>query len=509
MKRIILVSILILAMATVAFAQMGAPGGWVSPQSTATEGRYRSTADNFIRPDAYAGVSFNNWFGMTSYAAAGNPGTAHLGFATRAGKGEDGTGGVYVAGYYGGTFWRNYPNITYTEQHNDWLSEKDKSGVKIYNDIPSISGVPNNNVALLLGVADMGFRLSLTSTHRSIKDENFVYNDGSSDQYYKSYEEEAGAISPQLAWSMAKDLTSNGIRPYFALDLDFNKNYKKYETYEDAAGDEKWVANNEIIGLSNNFTLTRIRTGLGGYTIVNKNGFRSSVDLDYDLRLTGYDNDYNYDDKDGNTKVKTGFNGTVSMSGSNPPTLTERSDTSHTIIPSIAGQWSGSGVALRFKLNLNVGLSNSTQSNMGFKVDSFDGALVKEEDKTVSTISFNPDLRLAAQWRIVPKLTLNLGGRIDLNSIVRTTTEGKYYDGEGKEVEKSSYKTIKTENAMVDVSGSSESRIRNTLATGVTFNVTDNMTFEAATGASNGTASVFQAPGGLFHFTNLLVSLRF
>ena len=38
-----------------------------SPQSDASQGRMRSNADDFIRPDAYTNVKFDKWFGMTSY----------------------------------------------------------------------------------------------------------------------------------------------------------------------------------------------------------------------------------------------------------------------------------------------------------------------------------------------------------------------------------------------------------------------------------------------------------
>jgi len=101
---------------------------------------------------------------------------------------------------------------------------------------------------------------------------------------------------------------------------------------------------------------------------------------------------------------------------------------------------------------------------------------------------------------------LNLGGRLNFDSISSTTTEGKRYTND-KEDDYSSFKTVATTNP-----GS----ISNTLVAGVTFNVTDNLTFEAASGAGNGIINVFGTSGsaaggdrGLFYFTNLLVSLRY
>jgi hypothetical protein len=241
---------------------------------------------------------------------------------------------------------------------------------------------------------------------------------------------------------------------------------------------------------------------------LNKDGFRCSADLDYDLRLTSYDNEYNYIDSDGKNKIKTGFKGMVTNPSSTTPTFAERSITQHTINPSVSGQWSGGPLSFRFKLNMNVNLSDTINTNMAYKEDeggivTTDGALVKDKIYSKATmIGFNPDLRLAAQWKIVPKLALNLGGRINFNSITSTTTEGKTYS-KGTVVDNSSYKTVATSNP---------ASISNTLVTGVTFNVTDNLTFEAATGATNGTINVFgaaAATNGLFYFTNLLVSLRY
>jgi hypothetical protein len=493
MKRFILMSLIISVIAGITFAQVDVPGtAFTSPQSAATAGRLRSTADNFIRADAYVDVKFDKFFAMASYQSA--PGTALFGYAGKAGD-------LYVGLYYGGTLWANIPNITYTESTGTWVGVPNSGDVKSYNSTNFLgSGAPNNTLSLLFGFANMGVRASLYTNKKIFSDIRFAVGT----DYYISYETESGVVTPQLLWSMTKNLTDNGIKPYLALDMAFTKNYTKINEYYLDAG--IYVADQEVISQSDNNILTRIRAGLGGYTLFNKNGFRFSTDLDYDLRLTSYDNDYNYADSNGKLQIITGFKGTVT-NPSNPTAFVESSLTQHTINPSFSGQWSGGPLSLRFKLNMNVNLSDTISTEKSFQLDAgnnptTNGALARNgTDSKATMIGFNPDLRLAAQWKITPKLALNLGGRINFNSITSTTTEGKSYINDN-EVDNSSFKTVVTANPAT---------ISNTLAMGVTINATDNLTFEVASGATNGTIDVFGTSGGnsLLYFTNLLFSLRY
>jgi hypothetical protein len=502
MKRFILMSLIISVIAGIAFAQVDIPNSgvrganWASPQSNATSGRLRSTADNFIRADAYVDVKFDKFFAMTSYRDAS--GTAHLGYAGRAGD-------LYIGAYYGGSFWANIPNVTYSENTTDWLDTPDKSGVKNYATLPGLgTNAPNNTLSLLFGIADMGFRLSVYTDKRLFSDSDFAVippTGGGPTEYYKSYETESGVITPQIVWSMTKNLTDNGIKPYLGFDMAFTRNYTKEGKYDNLGG--SWIATEKITN-SNINTVTKISAGLGGYTLLNKDGFRFSADIDYVLSLTSYDNEYNYTDSDSINRVKTGFKGIVT-NPQDPTTATfaERSLTQHKITPSVSGQWSGGPLSFRFKLNLGVPIDETINTAMAFKSGATDGSLVKNgADSKAVMIGFNPDLRLAAQWKIVPKLALNLGGRIDFGTISNTTTEGNSYN-DGTAVDNSSYKTVTATNP---------TSITNSLAVGVTFNVTDNLTFEAASGASNGIVNVFGSgatDNGLFYFTNLLVSLRY
>jgi hypothetical protein len=489
MKRLILIALIVSVTAGIVFAQVDVPGNALtSPQSTATSGRIRSTADNFIRADAYTDVKFDKFYAMMGYQNA--PNTANLGFAAKAGN-------MYIGTYYGGTFWANIPNTTYTESNGAWLSETNKSDVKSYDALPDVTSgtAPSNNLSILIGVADMGFRASVYTNKRSFSDIDFVYGG----DFYKSYEAEGGVVTPQFLWSMTKNLTTNGIKPYAALNMAFTKNYTKVSQYTGSGS--SWTAE-ESVTQSDINTVATIYAGLGGYTLLNKDGFRFSADIDYVLGLTSYDNEYNYTDSSGHNKIQTGFKGTVTTTGGTT-TFAERSVTSHTITPSLSGQWSGGPLAFRFKFNMGVPITETLSTGKALKTGATDGSLVKSgTDSKVTSVGFNPDLRLAAQWKIVPNLALNLGGRINFNTMRSTTTESKTYTDD-KEDDNSSSKTVATSNP---------ANITNSLAIGVTFNATDNLTFEVASGASNGDINVFgntAGTGGLLYFTNLLVSLRY
>jgi len=506
MKRLILIALIISVSAGIVFAQVDVPGNaFTSPQSTATSGRLRSSADNFIRADAYSGLKFDKFYAMMGYQNA--PNQANLGFATKAGD-------LYIGAYYGGTFWANTPQNSYTESYTTWKGDN-KDGVKVYSALPATSNTaPSNNLSVLIGVADMGFRLSLYTNKQYVSDKDFVVGTTP----YESYVKESGEVTPQLLWSMAKSLTSNGIQPYAAVNLAFARNRTASSTY--VQNGTSWESTGEsLTGDTNNSTLATIYAGLGGYTLLNKNGFKLSADIDYVLGIRGYDNEYNYTDN-GSTKIKTGFKGVnqdtyittatgalTSSTSTSPITTisndyTELSITSHTITPSLSGQWSGGPLTFRFKLNLGVPIAEIKATENSIVAGSNDGSLEKNgTDKKITSVSFNPDLRLAAQWKIVPKLTLNLGGRINFTQLTTTTEEGKKYVN-GDVQDNSSYKTV----------SNTVGSFSNTLAMGVTINPTDNLTFEVASGASNGTVNVFGAANGtngLFYFTNLLVSLRY
>jgi hypothetical protein len=485
MRTLIIAAVLMTVMFGAVYSQ--SVGGWDSPQSQATQGRIRSDADNFIRPDGYTNLNLKSWYAMTSFTSGSS---VHLGYAAKLDS-------LYIAAYYGGSFWAGFNNNPYTETNITWLDSGIKT-IPVYNTLPTV-GTPNNRVALLLGFANMGFRFNFHSTYQSFSDSDFrarTMDLPATDPPtysmidYKNYEIKNGAITPQLAWSLTTNLTSNGVRPWMTIDLGFVRNYTMQEVYIDN------ITNGTEITTSENYTQPVIAIGLGGYTFVNRNGFRGSFDLTNTITLRSYNNDYHYWDGNSN-KIKT-----IKGYGT-PGALTERSYFQNVFTPSVAGQWSVGTLACRFQFNLPLTIRNERITNMAFKDGSTNGDLVKEGvDSKTNTVLLAPDLRLALQWRIISRLALNAGGRITVSSYTSATTNGSSYI-QDKEIENSSIKRVaKT------YGGTS-----NQLTAGLTFNATDNMTFEVSSGISNNNAiNIFgntDEERGIFYFSNLLFSMKF
>jgi hypothetical protein len=462
---------------------------WSSPQSNTTEGRYRSNADDFIRPDSYAGVKFNKWFGLVSFLWDDNSnGIATVGFAARANN-------VYIGAFYSGNMWANAPINNYTEEEPNTTPNGGSAG-KVYDVYNSInlggpSTNPVNNAAVLIGVADMGFRLTCRTNYQFFQESGIV----TGNQLYKNYYIEKGYIAPQIAWAMAKDLTGKGIRPYLAVDFVLDRDYQKTET----SGPDTNGNTGEYISRSLNHFDPSLSAGLGGYTFYNQNGFKGSLDLDYVLTFNFYDNEYSYAD-DG--KYKTGkIKGTFDTVGSN--SYLEQSFISNSLTPSLSGSWSKDSIALKFKLNLPLMLSGREQNLMalnGSKLD-YNGA-----SKATTTFTFRPDIRLAMQYKIVPnKLTLNTGARIQATALTRETIDIKNYNMGAKTSSRKQHN-----DASINI-GSSKQFI-SSFSIGPTFNLTENAWVEATTGVSNvygeGAIDVFKE-GGLFSFGSILLAFKF
>jgi len=458
---------------------------WSSPQSTTTEGRYRSNADNFIRPDQYTGVRFDKWFGMTSFLynqSAGVIGTA--GFAAKANT-------VYIGAFYTGNLWAGRPINNYAERVPETLPT---GGVadKVYNVYGGVNVASGsvNNAAVLIGVKDMGFRLAYRTNYHSFNEDGIVIgNATTSYQLYDNYQAQLGYIAPQIAWAMAKDLIKDkGIRPYLTADLVFFRDYQKQKMTGDASGER-------VLRSLNHFDPS-IALGLGGFTFLSKDGFRLSADLDYALTFKIYDNEYSY--LDGNNKYKTGtIKGTYRQASFG---YVEESYVSHLITPSLSGQWGKDKLALRFKLNAVFTINNIQSSIMGLKSN---GDLLKVgNDDEYATFIFRPDLRLALQYKIIPdKLTFNAGARLQATALTVETNKRTLYNSDGNKVESSKIHQNSTGSGFVS-----------RFSIGPTFNFTENVWVEATTGISNtygdGAIEIF-APGGLFSFGSILVGLKF
>jgi len=497
MKKFIVLMMMIAMLAGSIFAQsMGLPnpnlfngdtvntasgGGFTSPQGAATQGRIRSSADDLVRPDAFVGIRYDNWFGFTSLA---NSSRASLGYTTKFGGGEEGGNPFFLSLFYTGSLWTNAHQTTFEDGRTNWLGE-DKNDIRTYTAGTSLTAAsPLNQFAVLFGFADMGIRLAFTSTYKSFNDTNFI----SGTEPYDYIDIGRGIISPQLAWSMTKNLTTKGIRPFATVDVVFSNDFDKERgfIYDDVADEWTKDKDDQVINHSRNNTLIEFGAGMGGYIIADKNSWRTQVDLEYRLQYYIFDNEYLY----GDNKFST-------FSGINTgDALTERSLITNRIRPILVTQWNGDRLQLRGKLDLNIDLTNNSFTPMYIK--DTNGTLgINGTTRDVSIFAFNPDLRLAARWQAAPRLFINFGTRINQTTSI-TTTNGDEYEDDVKE-NNSSYKRTAT----------SFGPTTNQFTLGVTLNATDRLFIEATSGVgTNNGLSVFDTAGPL-NFTSLLIGLRF
>jgi len=183
MKKIAVIAILIALVTGSVFAQQGLDldllqvPGFLSPQGESTQGLILSDADNFMRPDAFSDVNFNKWFGMTSFADE----KLTIGYATKlggGGEGEEAKTPIYVGLLYRGSFWAKATSHPYEESRVGSWNGDPKNDVRQYAVLPSVgndlNAIPYNQVALLIGLENMGFRISFIGNHESFKGNEFM-----------------------------------------------------------------------------------------------------------------------------------------------------------------------------------------------------------------------------------------------------------------------------------------------------------------------------------------------
>ena len=488
MKKIIFMFVLLLITAANGVWAQNLPGNiWTSSQSTTTEGRFRSDADDFIRPDSYTGLKLNKWFGMTAFNDIEYRPVATAGFAVK-------TDFLYIGAFYNGSFWANAPSNNYIEMGFSAAPNGGESN-KIYNVYSPISVAPEpvNNAAIIIGAADMGFRLTFRSNYQSFEQSDIVVT-GTPNQLYENYKAEGGYLAGQIAWAMAKDLTNNGIRPYITFEMIFNRDYEMRKT----AGNDADGNSGEKIERSQNYLEPVIGIGMGGITFYNNNGFKCSADLDYTLTIKSYDNEYSYAD---NGLYKTGkIKGTFSP-GILP--YVEQSYISNLLTPSLSGSWNDDTqkLALKFKLNIPLTFSAEKSSIMG--LDSSNNLINSGDSNSTFTFVIRPDIRLAMQYKIIPeKLTLNAGARIQSTPITIETVTRKIYNDSGAETA-----------TQIIHQNSLKGSFISSFNIGAALNFTENVRVEASTGVTNAygksdAIDIF-APGGLFSFGGVLFALKF
>ena len=462
----------------------------VSPQREATATEFWSNPDFFMSTTGYGAIDFDKWFGTVSFLGNHSDyrqtSMAQLGFATRFGD-------VYTGFYYGGNTWYLQPHL-YTERKTGGTFFGSDKTMKTYLTLPTISAIYTlrNEAAVLIGIADMGFRLSFVSTYRSriLKEDFAVGGD-----YYRSFHDEYGSINPEIAWGMAKELIpGKGIKPHVYIDVDIFRDNRNYERYMGATSatepDTTIVKSNDSLNLG-------LVASSGTYSLVQQNGFDFGLDLWYTLGITTYNNQYNYTD---GTEIKVGKNykGKYSTGG----VFAEESSNSHWLTPYLYAAWEGDKLALSAELGLGLGLAGQKNSEMNFSTSGAAGTLVKNgTEYSLLTFALAPDLYLGMKWDIVSdKLSLNVGATISFGQPEWTTVNTVDYD-QGKEDADSAGKIVNNE-----YYGAST-----ILSLGFSFSPTTNVEIQAMCGVdTDNSVGVFNPTStGLATFSKILVSLKF
>jgi len=473
-------------------------GNSFSPTNISTSGRFKTAIDDYISPQDYTSLNLNNLF---SYASWATPGQPQLGFAKQINS-------VYLALYYKGTLWGGVNNFASREEIVPTFMGGTDSKILTTYTIPNPLDYPDNSVAVLVGFANMGIRLGFSSTYDTFTSDGDmrVETAPSTYKYYTDYELENGNLVPQIKWAMAKDLLEQGIRPYATATVNIhreNLRFDQYTTFDKTTGDQ--------IGYSQNYLQPSLAVGLGGFTFYNKDDLKFSLDVDYTIKFTVYDNDYSYaidtfavvnpDDYTYGIKTISGTWGPTSATNPNP-ILRERSNIYNSVVPSFSGSWSVGNLGIKTKLRVNLDFDSTTTTDMDVVRDVTtgitNGDLQKHgNDESKDTFTVTPRLDLGLQYKVFPKrLTLNIGGRL-ARSIAYTTTSVKVYQ-EGKEDGNQAY-NVKNVNY-----GDMTWR----LYAGFMFNFNENVWFEAVTGVENGVNVFGTGVNGLFNFTSLAFGFK-
>ncbi|MDR2965888.1 MAG: hypothetical protein LBU88_08940 [Treponema sp.] len=488
MKRIFLTLITVLLISGAAWGQV-LP---TSPTSTASRELFTSDADNFIDPSYYTDVNIEKAYIMSSFA----DNTPSIGYATK-------LGGIYLGLFYRGNL-RVVPALTYVEEQRVFpYTNSSEQTVKNYNtSIYTSLGAQalNNNLAVLIGVADMGFALYFNSTLA-------YFNEGDirvAGTNYKSYEASRGNLMIGLGWGMAKDLTENGIRPWARLRLSFNNDFRAVDQYQSGILTLPNAALGRFVQVGNNYTDIMINAGMGEYIFKKEGGLKAIFDIDLYLRLTAYDNEYSWYSSTTTATTYASIQTDRIQGLFDGTNLSLRESGNITLTPSVGVLWESEKIDLGAKFFLIPAFTfNNTTTHWALPTVA-QTDLRKDIESEAVTFTLYPRIALGTQVRLIPeKLSLVAGGAVNFSQLsVVTTDERRYANNvDNNEIENSATTTVATSWA-----GGSTG-----LYLGLNFNLTKNVSFEAMTGVSNSNnMNIFGIGGGsVSYFTNILLSIKF
>ena len=485
------------------------PGGWLggSPTSSTTRGLFATDADDFIDPAGYSNVEFENRYIMGSFkGAAGANAQAFLGYAQKFGS-------VYVGLFYGGFMGRGYSYPEYTEMTHEYGGPNNTKSVIALATAPDLSDmfIYNNEdrIAVLVGIADMGFRFSLASSRRSFKESDvMIISDGTS---YSDYLVQYGWLVPELAWGMASPLLEAGIQPTARVELGFFKDYEAANAYN---ADYSNTLGEMLMDDPANVTRLTIEAAMGAYDFHRGEALTIGADFSYALSVDMRNNEYGYWD---GTTYKTGTIKGEGIQDLTGQSISEQTDWRHTITPNLILTYNAAD-NLTFKARFDLPLQINSGSNTPYvlhtdSAKAAKGELVQAQSAYTSTTetTLSPSLSLAMQYKILSdRLFINFGGHITpasfswetVNSTVWEWQNNDPDNGRDRPNSETKRKTRTTENGIIN------------LQLGLTWNITDNAALDVVTGVTNAgpanSVNVFgSGTNNIATFGQLLFGLKF
>lgn len=502
MKIFTTLLLLIMTTAGAAFAQHGTwtqlsrPDGIVgAPSNFTTFGIWSGQWHNIMSPAWHSGVSFENWIGSASFHHADR---FALTYATRI---DD----MYLAAYVGGTGFGGFLNRSFSTMHSDlWMFGGELREFR-QEAFPNLTAANNNRVAVLLGVADMGFRLSYGTTVGSFN-VNDAYVTGlptglssamsASAGYFSELSSSYGMRQIELMWAMSSDMLDIGVRPTAALRLNFARNVATFSAFYPMSG----RPTGDITAFSYNYVQPEIEVQSGWVNLfTTESGWLLRGDFTYILGFRVFSNNFSIFDPLGRSITNQSISGTAGYGGAD---LVERSWVNHQITPRVQLSWVGDNVSLSTRLVLDNTLTSS-QANP--RILNANDRVVNHGQRDVSTFtySFQPVLDMGVRWFAIPdRFTLQAGGRFGLGDIERTVTGTTVFDADGDALPRQPT----TATNVTFAAAVRELRV------GATFRFNQYLALDATTGVSgtSGTINIFgSGNNNLFTFGNIMAVLTF
>jgi hypothetical protein len=518
MKKTLIVLLLLALVGVGAFAQVGAlfdpmaeprePSGYVAaPSNNAAGNRVGDWYVDLFEPTAYK-IPVEQWGAFASFAPgfASTPAAAAFGFGTKLGN------DMFLAAYYGGNGFSGFlPVSTTTESGGpaDGKAEREKFTTYDFGQIAGFESIKDNRVAVLFGVADMGFRLGYATTYDSFNAKDVDLGPTPIPQLGflgttapRKFDEISAANGMQdieLTWGMTKALTSVGFQPEVNATIRIVSNNAMFDVYGEAAANPKPFTAHSANYLEPSFYLAT-----GNFTLARQGGFAFRADLMLQYTMRTYSNEASYIGE--NFEVKT-----VSITGTNiwttnalgagdPVSSAEvTNDQSYSDIfvrPRVQFNWTGENVGLNARFVFGNNFISESYTELNASGDALKD-LKKAETATVSTSTykFSPEVQLGARYDMNERLTLRFGGRISLGNITSTTTETK-------DLSEGDYKdSTKTEKSATFAD------FRPGFTTGFAFKLTENLIVDtiSAVNGGNGVALL----GNFLTFSRIMVVLKF